>query len=106
MQIGTLKQKIEADKGFTAETMKLIFKGKTTSNDDQVEKLGLKENDFLVVMNQVPVLLVSVRSRSLNPKLKRRNSQFRANLRKRRETSLSRSRKRPNNLPINPLKHK
>jgi hypothetical protein len=50
--------------------MKLIFKGKTTSNDEELQKLGLKETDFLVVMNQVAVTLLSPRNPSPNPKLK------------------------------------
>lgn len=50
--------------------MKLIFKGKTTNNDEELQKLGLKETDFLVVMNQVAVSLVSHRNLSQNLKLK------------------------------------
>lgn len=71
-QIADLKARIEAEKGFTVESMKLIFKGKTTANNDQLDKLGLKETDFLVVMNQVAVPSLPCRNHSPNPKLKRR----------------------------------
>ena len=31
----------------------MVFKGKTVNNEDTIEKLGIKETDFLVVMGQV-----------------------------------------------------
>ena len=36
-----------------AETLKVVFKGKTLNNDDTVEKIGIKDTDFIVCMNQV-----------------------------------------------------
>lgn len=36
-----------------ADTLKIVFKGKTASNEDTIEKLAIKETDFIVVMAQV-----------------------------------------------------
>ena len=37
----------------SAETLKVVFKGKTLINEDTVEKIGIKDTDFVVCMNQV-----------------------------------------------------
>lgn len=52
-QILELKEKIKVEKGHPVESQKLIFKGKTTNNEDTIEKIGFKDTDFLVVMTQV-----------------------------------------------------
>jgi len=91
-QIGNLKQRIEADKGITAESMKIIFKGKTTKDDESLEKLGLKETDFLVVMSQVSVSQLLRRNHLPSPKLKKRKRPLNLNLNK--------------NLPTNPQKRR
>lgn len=36
-----------------AETLKVVFKGKTLNNDDSIEKIGIKDTDFVVCMSQV-----------------------------------------------------
>ncbi len=36
-----------------AETLKVVFKGKTLNNEDSIEKIGIKDTDFVVCMNQV-----------------------------------------------------
>ena len=36
-----------------AESLKIVFKGKTVNNQDTIEKLAIKETDFIVVMSQV-----------------------------------------------------
>jgi len=36
-----------------ADSLKIVFKGKTVNNEDTIEKLGIKETDFIVVMSQV-----------------------------------------------------
>lgn len=71
MQIGQLKEKIRDEKGHPVDSQKIIFKGKTTTNEETIEKLNLKETDFLVVMTQVAVLLNPFRNLSPNLKLKR-----------------------------------
>ena len=48
-----LKNKIQEAKGMSAETLKVVFKGKTLNNEDSVEKIGIKDTDFVVCMNQV-----------------------------------------------------
>ena len=45
---------------------KIVFKGKATNNTDVLETLGVKENDFLVVMS-----LVKNQSKKRNPKRKK-----------------------------------
>jgi len=40
-----------------ADTLKIVYKGKTVTNEDSIEKLGIKETDFIVVMAQVQVPL-------------------------------------------------
>lgn len=37
----------------SADTLKVVFKGKTLNGDDSVEKIGIKDTDFVVCMNQV-----------------------------------------------------
>lgn len=50
--VKAVKGKIEAEKGdaFSADGLKLIWTGKILVNDDTIEKVGLKESDFLVAM--------------------------------------------------------
>lgn len=36
-----------------ADSLKIVFKGKTVNNQDTIEKLAIKETDFIVVMSQV-----------------------------------------------------
>jgi hypothetical protein len=36
-----------------ADSLKVVFKGKTVNNEDTIEKLAIKETDFIVVMSQV-----------------------------------------------------
>jgi hypothetical protein len=36
-----------------ADSLKIVFKGKSVNNEDTIGTLGLKETDFFVVMNQV-----------------------------------------------------
>lgn len=37
----------------SADTLKVVFKGKTLNSDDTIEKIGIKDTDFVVCMNQV-----------------------------------------------------
>jgi hypothetical protein len=53
-----------------ADTLKIVFKGKTAANEDTIEKLAIKETDFIVVMAQVAVSLPPCRSRSPSPRRK------------------------------------
>ena len=52
-QIQDLKNEIHAKKGIEADSQKIVFKGKATNNPDVLEAIGVKENDFLVVMTLV-----------------------------------------------------
>lgn len=36
-----------------AESLKIVFKGKTVNNEDSIVQLGIKDTDFIVVMSQV-----------------------------------------------------
>ena len=49
-----------------ADTLKIVYKGKTVTNEDTIEKLGIKETDFIVVMAQVQVHQPICRNRSLS----------------------------------------
>ena len=51
--VNVLKTKIQEVKGMPAETLKVVFKGKTLNNEDSIEKIGIKDTDFVVCMNQV-----------------------------------------------------
>jgi uncharacterized ubiquitin-like protein YukD len=51
--VTVLKAKIQEIKGMSADTLKVVFKGKTLNGDDSVEKIGIKDTDFVVCMNQV-----------------------------------------------------
>ena len=42
IQIADLKEKIREEKGHAVDSQKIIFKGKTTTNDEKIEKLALK----------------------------------------------------------------
>ena len=54
--MATLKNKIQEAKNLPAESLKIVFKGKTiANNEDTIEKLGIKETDFLVIMSQIAV---------------------------------------------------
>ena len=59
-----------------------MFKGKATNNDDTFEALGVKENDFLVVMTVVKVYL----SLSKKPEPKKQEEKQEENLQQK-ETS-------------------
>ena len=64
----TLRNKIEEAKGLPAASLKIVYKGKTvTNNENTIEELGIKETDFLVVMSQVAVNMNEFRSQS-NPR--------------------------------------
>ena len=54
--MAALKQKIQEAKNLPAETLKIVYKGKTISNnDDTIEKIGIKETDFVIVMSTIAV---------------------------------------------------
>jgi hypothetical protein len=38
----TLKNKIQEQKGLPADSLKIVYKGKTINNEDEIEKLGIK----------------------------------------------------------------
>ena len=42
MQILIVKGKIQESKGLPADTLKIVFKGKTVNNEDTIEKLAIK----------------------------------------------------------------
>ncbi len=63
-----LKTKIKDQKGFEVESQKIVFKGKATTNTDELDKLGVKEGDFLVVMTTVKV---TSNPNPRNPNIKR-----------------------------------
>ena len=44
---------MKAEKGIEVEAQKIIFKGKTTTNSDVIQEIGIKENDFLVLMTVI-----------------------------------------------------
>jgi hypothetical protein len=52
-QILSLKEQLKKDKGFDVDTQKIVFKGKTVNNTDVISSLGVKENDFMVLMVNV-----------------------------------------------------
>ncbi len=54
------------------ESQKIVFKGKATTNTDELDKLGVKEGDFLVVMTTVKV---TSKSNLRNPNIKRSKNQ-------------------------------
>lgn len=94
MQILILKGKIQESKGLPADTLKIVFKGKTVNNEDTIEKLAIKETDFIVVMAQVAVLTSSCRNRL--PKPRRKASHKLPNKRRRRKKRKKKRRKRTN----------
>ena len=67
-----------------------MFKGKATTNTDELDKLGVKEGDFLVVMTTVKVLssLIS------------RNQNLKRNKKKNKKPP------KPNNSNLNPQNNK
>lgn len=50
MQILDLKEMIKKEKGIDVDSQKIVFKGKATNNTDILSAIGVKENDFMVVM--------------------------------------------------------
>lgn len=48
-----VKTKIFEQKGMEVESQKIVYKGKPVANTDTVSALGIKETDFLVIMNLV-----------------------------------------------------
>lgn len=52
-QVQQLKEAIQAQKGLEPDSQKIVFKGKATTNTDVLSTLGVKENDFLVVMSLI-----------------------------------------------------
>ena len=56
IQVLDLKNKIKELKGYEIESQKIVFKGKATNNADELEKIGVKEGDFLVIMTLAKVL--------------------------------------------------
>jgi len=52
--VSQLKTLVATEKSTTVELVKLIHSGKVLKNDDTVEKCGIKETDFLVVMISKP----------------------------------------------------
>lgn len=78
-----------------ADTLKIVFKGKTVANEDTIEKLAIKETDFIVVMAQVAVSNQLRRNRSQSLKNKpKSNSQSRRKRKKRRKRSLRKRKKK------------
>lgn len=53
MQVKDIKEKVKEEKGIDIDSQKIIFKGKTTTNDDVIQAIGIKENDFLVLMTLI-----------------------------------------------------
>jgi hypothetical protein len=86
-----LKEKVKTEKGFPIESQKIIFKGKTTNNEDTIEKLGIKETDFLVVMSQIQV--VSFLCRNPNQRRKKKSQWTLKSLSKRRNKISNRKKK-------------
>ncbi|KAJ2717057.1 UV excision repair protein rad23 [Coemansia spiralis] len=52
--VGSVKEKVEAEQGLPAATQKLIFSGKILADTQTMEEIGIKENDFMVVMSSKP----------------------------------------------------
>ena len=52
--VAQLKGLVAAEKSTTVDLVKLIHSGKVLKDDDTVEKCGIKETDFLVVMISKP----------------------------------------------------
>lgn len=48
-----LKEKVFEAKGLEVDSQKIVFKGKATNNPDVLSNIGVKDNDFLVVMNLI-----------------------------------------------------
>lgn len=53
MQVLNLKEKVKAEKGIEVDAQKIIFKGKSTTNTDVLSEIGVKDNDFLVLMTVI-----------------------------------------------------
>ena len=94
MQVQVLKAKIQETKGLPADTLKIVFKGKTVANEDTIEKLAIKETDFIVVMAQVAVTFTL--SRNPPPRPKRRPSPKPQNRKRRKRQPRKRRRKHQN----------
>ena len=48
-----MKEKIFEAKGLEVDSQKIVFKGKATNNADVLSNIGVKDNDFLVVMSLI-----------------------------------------------------
>lgn len=88
-----MKTKIQEAKGLPADSLKIVFKGKTVANEDTIEKLAIKETDFIVVMTQVQVTFVSCRSRNLSPRKRSSLNQSKWKQRRRKYQNQKRRRK-------------
>lgn len=53
IQVLNLKEKIFEAKALEVDTQKIVFKGKATNNTDVLSNIGVKDNDFLVVMTMI-----------------------------------------------------
>ena len=92
-----MKNKIKDQKGFDVESQKIVFKGKATTNTDELDKLGVKEGDFLVVMTTVKVLiLLNKRNQNI-----RRNKKSNNNLKKNKQNHKFQNKKKSHNQNLN-----
>jgi phage terminase large subunit len=48
-----LKEKVKEQKGIDVDHQKIVYKGKATNNADVLAAIGVKENDFMVVMTVI-----------------------------------------------------
>lgn len=48
-----MKAKVKEQKGLDAELQKIVYKGKPVIDTETVEALGIKEGEFIVLMNLV-----------------------------------------------------
>lgn len=46
-----MKTTIQKERGLAADTLKIVYRGKPVVDGDTVGALGVKEGDFLVIMN-------------------------------------------------------
>lgn len=87
-----------------ADSLKIVFKGKTVANEDTIEKLAIKETDFIVVMTQVQVTLCLGRSRSRRLRKRSSRNQPKWKLRRRRYRKQRRRRKFPSRFNLSLLR--
>lgn len=83
VQILQIKEKLKEIKGFEVEGQKIVMKGKATQNEDTVEKLNIKDKDFLVVMTTIKVMItLKVRNhKARSNRLQRWNKKYNKNQR-------------------------